>query len=61
MKRTYAMKRLLEHGALSFGELVEITGWKASQVSTTLYSMQCQGLIHATGSTKKFIYSLESL
>lgn len=27
MTRTYAAKRLLEHGPLSFAEFKEITGW----------------------------------
>lgn len=27
MTKTYALKRLLEHGALSLSEIIEITGW----------------------------------
>lgn len=36
MTRTYALKRLLEHGALTRKEIVEITGWTAKQVHLTL-------------------------
>ena len=36
MKRTYAAKRLLEHGPLSMGEFTEITGWKSTQCRRTM-------------------------
>ena len=29
MTRTYAAKRLLEHGPLTLGEFMTITGWKS--------------------------------
>lgn len=32
MTHTYAMKRLLEHGPLSWRELVAITGWPVGAV-----------------------------
>ena len=40
MTRTYAMKRLLEHGELSAKELIEITGWKSKQVWATIQRLQ---------------------
>ncbi len=48
MTRTYAAKRLLEHGPLTFGELVEITGWSSRQVESVIYSMVDQGLVQHT-------------
>jgi predicted transcriptional regulator len=36
MSRTYALKKLLEHGPLNRQEIIEITGWKAKQVHFTL-------------------------
>ena len=36
MTRTYAAKRLLEHGPLTRGQFAAITGWKAATVSKTL-------------------------
>jgi hypothetical protein len=36
MSRTYALRKLLEHGGLTRREIVEITGWKAKQVHYTL-------------------------
>ena len=36
MTRTYAAKRLLEHGPLTRGEFANITGWKAATVSAAL-------------------------
>jgi DNA-binding MarR family transcriptional regulator len=40
MTRTYALKRLLEHGELSAKELIEITGWTTRQVWGTLQQLQ---------------------
>jgi len=48
MTRTYAAKRLLEHGPLTFSEFVEITGWTTRQVEWVVYAMLDQGLIHHT-------------
>ncbi len=36
MTRTYALKRLLEHGALTRKEIIKITGWSEKQVHYTL-------------------------
>ena len=42
MTRTYAARKLLEHGPLTQPELLEITGWKPIEVSlVTQRLMQC--------------------
>ena len=58
MRRTYALKRLLEHGALTFGELCEITGWKASQVCSALDSLDKSGLLLIDGPIRYKRYAL---
>jgi len=45
MTRTYAAKRLLEHGPLNFRELVEITGWPPRVCSTTLKNLKRRGVV----------------
>jgi hypothetical protein len=40
MTRTYALKRLLEHGELSSKEIEIITGWTTRQVWATIQMMQ---------------------
>lgn len=58
MTRTYAAKRLLEHGPLTFGQLVEITGWTSAQVSTTLAALDKSGMLQVGGGRMKFVYAL---
>ena len=36
MTKTYAAKRLLEHGPLTRGQFTAITSWRAATVSKTL-------------------------
>lgn len=45
MSRSYALKKLLEHGALTRREIVEITGWKEKQVHFTLAYLAQTGAI----------------
>ena len=45
MTRTYALKRLLEHGELSAKEMVEITGWKTRQVWGAIQQMQKTNIV----------------
>lgn len=45
MSRSYALKKLLEHGALTRREIVEITGWKEKQVHFTLAYLSQTGQI----------------
>jgi len=46
MPRTYAAKRLLEHGPLSMAQFKEITGWKPRQARRTLQSLVDTGVAH---------------
>lgn len=39
MTRTYAAKRLLEHGPLTHAEFLEITGWPLRAVESALKSL----------------------
>jgi hypothetical protein len=43
MTRTYTAKRLLEHGPLTFRQLLEITGWKRHEIEKTIYAMVDEG------------------
>lgn len=40
MTRTYALKRLLEHGELSSKEIEQITCWTTKQVWATIQRLQ---------------------
>ena len=44
MTRTYAAKRLLEHGGLTFGQYVTITGWTEKQVDGAISSLLKSGV-----------------
>jgi predicted transcriptional regulator len=47
MTHTYAMKRLLEHGALTLSQLVDITGWPYSSVQAAISRLMEAGLVTA--------------
>ena len=47
MKRTYAAARLLEHGPLTMGELLEVTRWPRSTVDWVLRELMAIGLVVA--------------
>ena len=49
MTRTHAMKELLNHGALTRKEIVEITGWAVDKVRYTLSHLSCTGQIKKEG------------
>ena len=49
MSRSDALKKLLEHGALTRREIVEITGWKEKQVHFTLAYLAQTGAIVKQG------------
>lgn len=49
MTRTYAAKRLLEHGALNFKEFIEITGWTERQCRKTIERLLGKGIIKQAG------------
>lgn len=60
MTRTYAAKRLLEHGGLNMAELVQITGWTYRQVEKTVQMLKAQGIVCTTLAlgVRKSIYQL---
>lgn len=58
MTRNNALKRLLEHGPLTFGQLVDITGWKVSQVRGAVSNLMADGTVQAEGEKMKMVYSL---
>lgn len=45
MTRTHALRQLLNHGPLSFGQLVEITGWQYRAVRITVKHLVGRGEI----------------
>jgi predicted transcriptional regulator len=45
MTRTYALKRLLEHGAMTRKEIRVVTGWRSSSVNTALGHCLRDGLV----------------
>lgn len=49
MTRTYAAKRLLEHGPLSFADFVAVTGWTAAQCANALEKLQRQQIVIPNG------------
>lgn len=46
MPRTYAAKRLLEHGPLSMAQFKEITGWKVRHAHRTMQNLVDAGVVH---------------
>ena len=46
MPRTYAAKRLLEHGPLSMAQFKEITGWKPRQARRAMQNLVDAGVVH---------------
>mgnify|MGYP003604496130 CR=1 FL=1 len=49
MTRTYAMKRLLEHGPMTPREITECTRWTSKQVHKVLDCLLASGLIRSVG------------
>lgn len=43
MTKTYAAKKLLEHGPLSFSEFRAITGWHVSRANRVLRCLEGRG------------------
>lgn len=58
MTRTYALKRLLEHGELSAKEMYEITGWTQDQVWATIQRLQVTKIIRKYPKMKWGLISL---
>lgn len=60
MTRTYAAKRLLEHGPLTFAEFLAITGWTKGAADNVLVRLRNWGLcqiVHVTGNHRR-VYAL---
>ena len=49
MTRTYAGKRLLEHGPLTFREFCQVTGWTRKQSGRTLEQLCKVGGVEMRG------------
>ena len=49
MSRTYALKRLLEHGPMTPKEITECTRWTSKQVHRALECLLETELIHSVG------------
>ena len=60
MTRTYAAKRLLEHGPLSLAEFAEITGWPKKTAAKTSEILTAQGLVkrQSRAGYRWFVYGL---
>lgn len=64
MPRTYAAQRLLEHGALTFPQFVEITGWTQKSARWVMEKLLDQGLVNRIGTQGSYsklpVYALAS-
>lgn len=58
MTRTYALKRLLEHGGLTYGQINAITGWPRRSVDAAIRRLQEAGLLTQHGRPMRYVYSL---
>lgn len=57
MTRIYALRRLLEHGALTFSELREITGWPDGSIKSAIARMSERGLVDAVPVRRGRVYA----
>lgn len=53
MTRTYALLRLLEHGPLTYSELLQITKWEREQLQQELIDLTSSKDIKATIENKR--------
>lgn len=58
MTRPYALCRLLEHGALTWGQLREITGWPHPWLASVLTQCLEAERIEKTGEKRAYVYRL---
>lgn len=58
MSRRYALRRLLEHGGLTYREIVEITGWPQRSLDSALRKLLDNGVLQASGRRMKYVYAL---
>jgi hypothetical protein len=55
MTRTYALKRLLEHGPLTTRQMRDITGWSCRQVNSTIDCLlKCELVVMLRGKRAKW-------
>lgn len=47
MTRTYALLKLLDHGELTMGEIITITGWPATKARQTVSHLSQAGRIES--------------
>ena len=59
MTRTYALKRLLEHGELSSKEIEQITFWTTKQVWATIQALQKKNIVRKYPKMKWGLISLK--
>ena len=45
MSRTYCIRRLLEHGDLTWGDLMAITGWTFNQLKSAMEKLMESGKV----------------
>jgi hypothetical protein len=60
MTRTYALCRLLEHGPLTWREVLEVTGWSYGVVKSAIWRAMQYGWIepHVRRGTAHYVYEL---
>jgi hypothetical protein len=58
MTRTYAARRLLEHGPLTFREFCSITGWKVYRCNNVLIRLRKQGRVKRANVDGRSCYAL---
>lgn len=53
MKKTYALARLLEHGPLTMGEVLEITRWKRKTAEFAIRELRAAQIVTARPITSR--------
>ncbi len=61
MTRTYALKRLLEHGPLPWAEISEIMGGNKNTLEQSLRRLVAYGIVRHRNINKKRHYELSEL
>ena len=59
MTKTYALKRLLEHGGLKISEMVEITNWDLLQCRHAVEQMLKSDLLNRVNTRRGYVYVLK--
>ena len=54
MTRTYALRKLLEHGPLTFPELLQITRWESAQLVAALDELAIRSEVMTTTENFRF-------